>query len=62
MGRDVRLFSGALFIDGSAVHEVEPSCLADEPENNNGAEGFADMKTHKYMSKGPIDAPETVGV
>jgi hypothetical protein len=58
----MRAFFRRIFIDGSSVHEVEPSCLAEEPENNNDAGGFLDMKTHKYMPKGPIDALEATGV
>jgi hypothetical protein len=44
------------------VHQAEICRLAEEPEQKNDAEDFADMKTHKHLSKGTMDALEATGV
>jgi hypothetical protein len=44
------------------VHQAELRCLDEEPEQKNDAEDYADMKTHKHLSKGTVDALEAAGV
>jgi hypothetical protein len=44
------------------VHQAGHCCPDEEPGQKDGAEDLADMKTHKQLLKGTINALEAAGV